>query len=123
VLFTQFVFFILIVYCGASWFVAFSLVFGTFICQLVNQSLQVVQHSGMNRDADDFRRNSRTVLLGPFNAFLYSNMNFHCEHHMFPGVPYYHLPLLRAELASIGVAMPEAPCGIRAVIKIALDRF
>jgi fatty acid desaturase len=33
------------------------------------------------------------------NRFLYWNMNYHVEHHMFPMVPYYRLPELHEEIA------------------------
>ena len=46
----------------------------------------------------DHRYNSRTVYLNPFLRFLYSNMNYHVEHHIFPTVPYYALPALHAEI-------------------------
>jgi fatty acid desaturase len=42
----------------------------------------------------DHRLNTRTILLNPVFKFLYSNMNYHIEHHMFPMVPYYRLPEL-----------------------------
>jgi fatty acid desaturase len=32
------------------------------------------------------------------NRFLYWNMNYHVEHHMFPMVPYYRLPELHEEI-------------------------
>jgi fatty acid desaturase len=32
--------------------------------------------------------------MGPINRFLYWNMNYHLEHHMFPMVPYHALPRL-----------------------------
>ena len=32
--------------------------------------------------------------MNPFSRFIYLNMNYHIEHHMFPLVPYYNLPKL-----------------------------
>lgn len=32
--------------------------------------------------------------------FLYLNMNYHLEHHMFPTVPYHALPALHEEVKS-----------------------
>ena len=50
----------------------------------------------------DHRLNSRTVYMNPVNRFLYWNMNYHVEHHIFPLVPYHALPrlheLIKAEL-------------------------
>jgi len=38
--------------------------------------------------------NCRTVMMNPAFRFLYWNMNYHVEHHMFPMVPYHALPRL-----------------------------
>ena len=46
----------------------------------------------------DHRLNSRTVYMNPINRFLYWNMNYHVEHHMFPMVPFHALPELHAEI-------------------------
>ena len=42
----------------------------------------------------DHRLNSRTIYMNPLFRFLYWNMNYHIEHHMFPMVPYHALPRL-----------------------------
>ena len=42
----------------------------------------------------DHRLNCRTVYMNPINRYLYWNMNYHVEHHMFPLVPYHALPRL-----------------------------
>jgi fatty acid desaturase len=42
----------------------------------------------------DHRLNTRTVTLNPVFRFLYFNMNYHIEHHMFPMVPFHALPNL-----------------------------
>ena len=36
--------------------------------------------------------------MNPLNRFLYWNMGYHTEHHMFPLVPYHRLPELHEEL-------------------------
>jgi nitrite reductase/ring-hydroxylating ferredoxin subunit len=41
---------------------------------------------------------TRTVYINPAFRFLYLNMNYHVEHHMFPAVPYYNLPALHEEI-------------------------
>ena len=58
----------------------------------------LTQHAGLAEDVLDHRLNTRTVYMNPFFRFLYSNMNYHIEHHMFPTVPYYALPKLHAAL-------------------------
>jgi fatty acid desaturase len=64
------------------------------------------QHAGLAENVLDHRLNSRTVYMNPVLRFLYWNMNYHIEHHMFPMVPYHALPQLHAELRA---DMP-APC-------------
>ena len=54
------------------------------------------QHAGMAENVLDHRLNCRTVYMNPINRFLYWNMNYHVEHHMFPLVPYHALPKLHA---------------------------
>ena len=52
------------------------------------------QHGGLADNVLDHRLNSRTVLINPISRFIYWNMNYHIEHHMFPMVPYHALPRL-----------------------------
>jgi fatty acid desaturase len=66
----------------------------------------LTQHAGLAEDVLDHRLNTRTVYMNPIFRFLYWNMNYHLEHHMFPTVPYYSLPALH-ELMK---ADSPAPC-------------
>ncbi len=52
------------------------------------------QHLGLAEDVLDHRLNSRTIYMNPVFRFLYWNMNYHVEHHLFPLVPYHALPKL-----------------------------
>jgi fatty acid desaturase len=54
----------------------------------------LTQHAGMPENVLDHRRNCRTVRMNPLFRFLYWNMNYHVEHHMFPMVPFHALPEL-----------------------------
>lgn len=56
----------------------------------------LIQHGGLAEDVVDHRLNSRTVLMNPISRWIYWNMNYHIEHHMFPMVPYHALPRLHA---------------------------
>lgn len=60
----------------------------------------LTQHAGMGENVLDHRLNSRTVRMNVINRFLYWNMNYHVEHHMFPMVPYHALPKLHAAVAA-----------------------
>ncbi|WP_164759501.1 MULTISPECIES: fatty acid desaturase family protein [unclassified Mesorhizobium] len=54
----------------------------------------LLQHGGLAENVVDHRLNSRTVYMNPISRFIYWNMNYHVEHHMFPMVPYHALPRL-----------------------------
>jgi fatty acid desaturase len=70
----------------------------TFYGSWLHHLLASLQHAGLAEDIPDHRMNSRTVLMNPFFRFIYSNMNYHVEHHMYPMVPFYALPALHAEI-------------------------
>ncbi|MBO9610347.1 MAG: fatty acid desaturase [Paenibacillaceae bacterium] len=61
-------------------------------------TLSVMQHVGLPEDVLDHRLNSRTVYMNPIVRFLYWNINYHMDHHMFPSVPYHALPALHEEI-------------------------
>lgn len=54
----------------------------------------LTQHAGLAENVLDHRLNCRTVRMNIINRFLYWNMNYHIEHHMYPLVPYHQLPKL-----------------------------
>ena len=54
----------------------------------------LIQHGGLAEDVLDHRLNSRTAYMNPISRWIYWNMNYHVEHHMFPMVPYHALPRL-----------------------------
>jgi fatty acid desaturase len=54
----------------------------------------LTQHAGLPENVTDHRLNCRTVHMNPVFRFLYWNMNYHVEHHMYPMVPYHALPRL-----------------------------
>ncbi|GHC15777.1 fatty acid desaturase [Aidingimonas halophila] len=60
----------------------------------LSQLFNLTQHTALAENVLDHRLNTRTVKMNPIFNFLYMNMNYHVEHHMFPMVPFYHLPRL-----------------------------
>jgi fatty acid desaturase len=44
--------------------------------------------------------NARSIVTHPLVEFLWSNVNYHLEHHLYPAVPYHALPELRRALAA-----------------------
>src|SRR5580698_6624119 len=73
-------------------FIGFTNLFGTWL--LVAYGL--TQHAGLAENVLDHRLNCRTVYMNPIHRYLYWNMNYHVEHHMYPLVPYHALPKLHA---------------------------
>lgn len=51
----------------------------------------MTQHAGLADNVKDHRKSTRTVILNPFFSFLYSNMEYHIEHHIFPKIPCHNL--------------------------------
>lgn len=70
-----------------------------FIANWLNRMMGMSQHIGMQGNVNDFRLNSTSIKLNWFLSMLYSNMNYHIEHHLYPKVPFYNLPKLNKELS------------------------
>jgi Na+-transporting NADH:ubiquinone oxidoreductase subunit F len=71
-------------------FVGVTNFFGTWLLVVYG----LTQHTGLAENVLDHRLNCRTVYMNSIHRFLYLNMNYHIEHHMYPLVPYYALPQL-----------------------------
>lgn len=70
--------------------VGFTSLFGSWLMVVYSMT----QHAGLAENVLDHRLNCRTVRMNAINRFLYWNMNFHIEHHMYPLVPFHNLPKL-----------------------------
>ena len=53
----------------------------------LHELLAITQHTGLRENELDHRYSTRTIKLNRFLQFLYWNMNYHVEHHMYPNVP------------------------------------
>ena len=58
------------------------------------------QHTLLDADHDDPIRGTRSILTNRLTAFFMCNENYHLEHHLYPGVPWYNLPALHRHLRS-----------------------
>jgi fatty acid desaturase len=58
----------------------------------------LTQHVALAEDVTDFRLNTRTVHMNAIWRFVYWNMNYHLEHHMYPMVPFHALKDLHEEI-------------------------
>ena len=96
----------------------------------------MIQHASLAQDVLDHRLNTRTVYvsaahmpmlitylfacsevdtcpqINPISAFIYWNMHYHIEHHMFPMVPYYNLPELHE------ILKPQLPKPYRSILEV-----
>lgn len=70
------------------------------------------QHVGLQDNVPDFRLCCRTFTLNPAVRFLYWQMNYHTEHHMYAAVPCYHLGRLHRLIKH---DLPSTPHGLVAV--------
>jgi len=82
--------------------------YGAFLFYLCNNT----QHVGLQDNVADFRLCARTYTLNPLVRFLYWQMNYHIEHHMYAAVPCYHLKKLHSLIRH---DLPPTPQGLRAV--------
>ena len=73
-------------------FIGLANLFGTWLMPIYG----LTQHAGLAENVLDHRLNCRTIYMNPVHRYLYWNMNYHVEHHMFPLVPYHALPRLHA---------------------------
>jgi fatty acid desaturase len=82
------------------------------------------QHAGMGENVLDYRLNTRTVKMCRINRFLYWNMNYHVEHHMFPMVPYYRLPELHEEVkGDLAPAYPSIWAAYKEIVPAVLQQL
>ena len=86
----------------------------TLYGSIINPFFGLTQHLGLSEDVLDHRLNTRTIYTNRITRFIYWNMNYHIEHHMYPMVPYHALPALHKELKW---DMPKATPGFPAAIK------
>jgi len=72
------------------------------------------QHIGLQDNVPDFRLCCRTFTLNPVTRFLYWQMNYHTEHHMYAAVPCYNLDRLHTLIRH---DLPPIPRGLVGVWK------
>jgi fatty acid desaturase len=84
----------------------------------------LLQHGALADNVIDHRLNSRTVYINPISRFIYWNMNYHIEHHMFPMVPYHRLPELHARIRDdLPEPTPSILAGYREMVPVLLRQL
>lgn len=88
--------------------------FPVFFAPAFGLMVGFTQHIGLIYNVADFRLCARTIRLNPLLRFLYWNMNYHIEHHMYAAVPFYNLGALRRDIEH---DLPPAEPGLFATWK------
>lgn len=75
--------------------------------QLANRLRRIAEHSGI--PGKDLPLQTRTTKHRFLSELLLApkNISYHCEHHLFPGIPCYHLPDLHRELTQHDMVKQE----------------
>jgi fatty acid desaturase len=100
------------------WFLIFIFNIGSQYCGWLAFLCGSPQHFGLSPNVPDHRLSCRTFTCSWWPAFLYWNMQYHIEHHMFPAVPFYNLPKLHR---LIEADLPPTPHGLRALWRHMLE--
>ena len=94
-----------LIYAGYGWaFLALWVLPLLIVYQVILRARGVLEHAAVP-DKSDPLRNARTVVSpNPVAQFFLNphHVGYHLEHHLYPGVPHYHLPRLHAALAATG---------------------
>ena len=81
-----------------SWLPIIMIILPPFYGNTILMICALTQHAGLADNVKDHRKSTRTVILNPLFSFLYSNMEYHIEHHIFPKVPCHNLKKLHKYL-------------------------
>ncbi len=79
------------------------------------RALLIAEHSGCSLDSNGFINTRTTLARWPVRLLMW-NMPFHAEHHLYPSIPFYQLPVLhtkiRDRLAHVASSYPAANAAI-----------
>ena len=79
---------------GWAWALPVALVIGNF--------RGLAEHAQLaHGDPPDPLRIARTVETSPVISFFLNNLNYHLEHHLYPGIPWNHLPTVHRLLTPV----------------------
>ncbi len=92
-----------------SWLPIIMIILPPFYGNTILMICGMTQHAGLADNIKDHRKSTRTVIMNPFFSFLYSNMEYHIEHHIFPKIPCHNLKKFHKIVKN---QMPEPHYGI-----------
>ena len=61
------------------------------------RALLVAEHTGCSQDQNGLTNTRTTAASSPIRLLMW-NMPFHAEHHLYPAVPFHHLPALHGQV-------------------------
>ena len=105
-------FWLLVILCSVllqSWLPIIMIILPPFYGNTILMICGMTQHAGLADNIKDHRKSTRTVIMNPFFSFLYSNMEYHIEHHIFPKIPCHNLKKFHKIVKN---QMPEPHNGI-----------
>ena len=76
------------------WFFILPRILGTPVYAL----FALIQHVELQENSPSIIESTRSFETGWLARFLYMNMNYHIEHHLYPQIPFYALPNLNKEI-------------------------
>ena len=82
---------VLAIILSSKWLLLLYITFPMAFSSIASYAVTMSQHSGLQGDIADSRKCCRSVKINPIYEFLYWNMNYHIEHHMYASVPFYNL--------------------------------
>jgi len=92
-----------------SWLPLIMILLPPFYGNTILMICTMTQHAGLAENTKDHRKSTRTVILNPYFSFLYSNMEYHIEHHIFPKIPCHNLKKLHKVIKD---QMPRPKTGV-----------
>jgi fatty acid desaturase len=95
------------------WYLVLPLVFGLPVVTLFGMA----QHVELEENSPSIVKSTRSFKTNRLVAFLYMNMHHHCEHHLYPQVPFYSLPNMHEAIKD---QLPEPDPGIFKTVAEAL---
>ena len=79
-----------------SWLPIIMILLPPFYGNTILMICTMTQHAGLAENCKDHRKSTRTVILNPFFSYLYTHMEYHVEHHIFPKIPFYNIKKLHS---------------------------
>ncbi|MCP4318182.1 MAG: fatty acid desaturase [Hyphomicrobiales bacterium] len=76
-----------------SWLAVYLWLLPRILGEPALRAVRMIEHTGM-AESPNMLENTRTTKSNMFVRFVYWNMPFHAEHHLYPSVPFHALPRL-----------------------------